>query len=238
VTNRAQTLVRATNVSKTYGTGRLGVSVLFEVSIEVAPGELCLLMGPSGSGKTTLVSILAGLLRPTSGEVELCGQRLSEQSESRVAQIRRGRLGLIFQQYNLFAGLTALDNVAEPLRIVRQMPIREARSQALHALDSVGLADRAHHLPQDLSGGEKQRVAIARATAPGPALVLGDEPTAALDWTTALRVMELLRASISSKNAALIVTHDHRLERFADRIIEMEDGRIRSDRRVKHEAVA
>jgi putative ABC transport system ATP-binding protein len=227
-------LLRAVDVRKTYGRGELAVHVLHGVSLEVPAGELALLMGPSGSGKTTLISILAGLLRPSHGRVELCGSVISTMAEADIGKVRREKLGFIFQTYNLFPALTALDNVAEVLAM-KGMPIREAREQARQALDRVGLSSRLHHLPSDLSGGQKQRVAIARALAGSPALIMGDEVTAALDGATATSVMEILRGQIGPDRSVLIVTHDHRLERFADRVIEIEDGLIQRDAMISAE---
>jgi putative ABC transport system ATP-binding protein len=224
------TLARATHVSKSFGAGELATHVLHDVSLSVPPGELSLLMGPSGSGKTTLLSILAGLLRPSSGSVELCGQAISSAPERAVTRTRRAHLGFVFQTYNLFPALTALENVAEILAM-KGAPLVEARRQAAAALERVGLGARLHHVPAKLSGGEKQRVAIARAFAARPSLILGDEPTAALDGTSAGEVMQLLREHVGPGSSVLLVTHDRRLERFADRVIELGDGRIQSDSR-------
>lgn len=221
-------LLRASDVVKSYGKGELATHVLHGVSMKLPPGELALLMGPSGSGKTTLISILAGLLRPTQGHVELCGHAISQMSEAQASKVRREKLGFVFQTYNLFPALTALDNVAEVLAM-KGMPIDKARAQARQALERVGLSKRTHHLPGDLSGGQKQRVAIARALAGNPALIMGDEVTAALDGATATSVMEILREQIGPERSVLIVTHDHRLLRFADRVIEIEDGYIVRD---------
>jgi putative ABC transport system ATP-binding protein len=221
-------LARADAVSKSYGEGALTTAVLHDVSLTLPAGELTLLMGPSGSGKTTLLSILAGLLRPSRGEVELCGESIARAPEQSITRTRRAHLGFVFQTYNLFPALSALDNVAEILAM-KGTPIGRAREQARAALSRVGLGDRLDHLPAKLSGGEKQRVAIARAVAGDPSLILGDEPTAALDGTTAVSVMQLLREQVGPKKSVLLVTHDHRLERFADRVIELADGRIQSD---------
>lgn len=218
-------LVRASGLHKSFGKGELAVPVLRGVDIQVNAGELALVMGPSGSGKTTLISILAGLLRSSGGEVELCGNRISEMSERAVTEIRRQHLGFVFQSYNLFPALTALDNVAEVLRL-KGLSGRVAREQAETALAAVGLGDRLTHRPGALSGGQKQRVAIARALAGNPSLVFGDELTAALDSHTAWQVMEILRAQIGPTRGILLVTHDRRLDQFADRVIEMEDGMI------------
>jgi putative ABC transport system ATP-binding protein len=232
-------LARAESVSKIYGEGQLATRVLFDVSLALPAGELTLLMGPSGSGKTTLLSILAGLLRPSSGDVELCGAAIARAPAPAVTRVRRAHLGFVFQGYNLFPALTALENVAEILAL-KGVPLAEARARAATALAGVGLAERLHHLPAQLSGGEKQRVAIARACAAAPRLILGDEPTAALDGASATTVMELLRDHVRDGRGVLLVTHDHRLERFADRVIELSDGRIVEDRRLgrKREARA
>jgi len=218
-------LVRSDALEKTFGEGELETPVLKGICVEVFAGELVLLMGPSGSGKTTLISVLAGLLRPTAGNVELCGAPISELHEAEVTRVRRRHLGFVFQSYNLFPALTALDNIAEVLKL-KGLPAREARERAGNALADVGLGERLHHRPGELSGGQKQRVAIARALAGDPSLIMGDEVTAALDTHTALHVLEILRRQVTSERGILLVTHDHRLERFADRVIEIEDGRI------------
>jgi putative ABC transport system ATP-binding protein len=221
----ARILVRAEAVTKTYGSGELATPVLHSVSLALPAGELVLLMGPSGSGKTTLISVLAGLLAPTSGRVELCGEPISELSQAAVSRVRRKNLGFVFQTYNLFPALSALDNVAEVLRL-KGMPAKAARERASAALAEVGLGERLRYRPDQLSGGQKQRVAIARALAGDPALVFGDEITAALDTHTALQVLEILRAQVGPERGILLVTHDHRLEQFAHRVIALEDGRI------------
>ncbi|HEY4122946.1 MAG TPA: ABC transporter ATP-binding protein [Byssovorax sp.] len=222
-------LLRATDVKKVVGAGALALEVLHGVSLSVDAGELVLLMGPSGSGKTTLVSILAGLLRATSGHVDLCGARITELDEARVAAVRRAHVGFVFQTYNLFPALTALENVALGFRL-RGRDRAASRAEAKLALEAVGLGARLAHKPDEMSVGQRQRVAIARALAGAPPLVLGDEPTAALDGASGALVMELLRAHVSPTSAALIVTHDRRLERYATRVIELEDGVVRAER--------
>ncbi len=224
-------LIRAAHVHMTFGDGALATPVLHDVDLQLRPGELTLLTGPSGSGKTTLVSIMAGLLRPKSGTVDVCGHRITAMSEGEVARVRRQHVGFVFQTDNLFPSLTALGNVAEVLRL-RGMPRTEALGRARAALERVGLHHRLDHRPGELSGGQRQRVAVARALAGSPRLVIGDEITSALDGATALQVMELVRAYVTPHTAALIVTHDHRLERFADRIVAMEDGRVVADQAV------
>jgi putative ABC transport system ATP-binding protein len=221
-------LVRAARVTKTFGNGPLTTPVLHGVDLEIHPGELALLMGPSGSGKTTLISILAGVLRASSGTVDLCGHRISEMGEGSISRVRRAHVGFVFQTDNLFPALTALDNVVEVVTM-RGKSREEANALARAALDRVGLSDRLRHRPGELSGGQRQRVAIARAIADSPALLIGDEVTAALDGATAASVMQLVREHVTPRTGALLVTHDHRLERFADRIVQIEDGRIASD---------
>jgi putative ABC transport system ATP-binding protein len=221
-------LICVKGVTKSFGHADNQTQVLLGIDLEVRAGELTLLMGPSGSGKTTLVSILAGLLRPTSGDVDLCGERISTLDEAGVSQVRRRNVGFIFQTYNLFPALSALENVALGYRMRGETHAR-ARTKARAALASVGLEARMDYLPAELSSGQKQRVAIARALAGDPAIVLGDEPTAALDGPTAMSVMDLLRQRVTAKTGVLVVTHDHRLERYAHRTIAIEDGLIRSD---------
>lgn len=221
-------MIEADGVRMTYGKGALATHVLHDVSLAVPRGQLALLTGPSGSGKTTLISILAGLIRPTAGVIDVCGQRLTSLTEAAKAQVRRDHVGFVFQSDNLFPALTALANVAEVLQL-RGLPRHVARPVARAALIRVGLADRLDHRPGELSGGQRQRVAVARALASRPSLLIGDEITSALDGTTALEIMQLVRSFVTETTAAVIVTHDHRLERFADRIIRMEDGRIVAD---------
>ena len=224
------TLIHARDVRMTYGAGGLATPVLHGVSLDLHAGELALVMGPSGSGKTTLISILAGLLRPTSGTVRLCGSDVSRGTEGDAARVRRAHVGFVFQQYNLFPALSALENVASVLRI-KGAKKEVAAARATAALDRVGLGERLHHRPRELSGGQQQRVAIARALAGDPTIIIGDEVTGALDGATALDVMRVLRDYVSPRTAVVIVTHDHRLERFAERVVELEDGQIAADRR-------
>jgi putative ABC transport system ATP-binding protein len=224
-------VIQASRIGMTFGDGALATPVLHGVDLHLRPGELTLLTGPSGSGKTTLVSIVAGLLRPRAGTVDICGHRITAMSEGEVARVRRQHVGFVFQTDNLFPALTALQNVAEVLRL-RGLPKTEALGRARAALEQVGLHHRLDHRPGELSGGQRQRVAVARALAGHPSLVIGDEITSALDGATAVQVMELVRDYVTPRTAALIVTHDHRLERFADRIVAMEDGRVVSDQLV------
>lgn len=221
-------LCQATGIGKRFGSGEQSVTVLHRIDLEIRAGELTLLMGPSGSGKTTLVSVLAGLLWQSEGRVELCGAPVPAGDEVAAAALRRKHVGFIFQGYNLFPGMSALDNVALGYRL-RGLVRADARVAARSALERVGLADRATLLPGKLSSGQKQRVAIARALAGEPPLVIGDEPTAALDSASAMSVMSLLRARVTANSGVLIVTHDTRMQRFAHRTLHMEDGRIVRD---------
>jgi putative ABC transport system ATP-binding protein len=222
-------LVAARGLSKTFGQGATATPVLHDIDLEVRAGELTLIMGPSGSGKTTLVSLLAGLLAPSAGGVTLCGTPLDGLPQAKLAALRRAHLGFVFQTPNLFAALTALDNVAEILALAGR-PLGPARQRATEALTRVGLGQRLHHRPDQLSGGQKQRVAIARALAPEPALVIADEPTAALDKGTGRAVLAHLRRHVAARSGVLVVTHDPRWEEFADRVVELEDGRVGGDR--------
>lgn len=224
-------LLEARDIVKTIGTGAGELHILKGVSMDLRPGELTLLMGPSGSGKTTLLSILGCILSATSGELHLAGHQAVGLSSEELAEIRRLHVGFVFQSYNLFPTLTALENVLVAL------DVRDARSAdpmetAAEALRSVGLNHRMHAYPSKLSGGEKQRVAIARSLAGRPSVVLADEPTAALDSENGKAVMELLKeVAKDPTRAVMAVTHDHRTLEYADRIITIEDGRIVSDER-------
>ncbi|HEX7701065.1 MAG TPA: ABC transporter ATP-binding protein [Kofleriaceae bacterium] len=222
------TLARLVNTGKIYGTGENAVAALSEASIDVRPGEVMLIEGPSGSGKTTLISILGLLLKPTSGEVWLEGKNVAGLGERDLPGLRARNFGFVFQGFNLFPALTAQENVAIAIQM-KDPRAKDPRGEAKRLLELVDLGPRAHYLPADLSGGQKQRVAIARALGGNPPILIGDEPTAALDTKTALSVMELLRELASSHGrAVVVVTHDPRLERFADRVIRVEDGRISS----------
>jgi len=202
------------------------VAAVDGIDLDVERGEFFTLLGPSGSGKTTLLSILGCILTPTSGRVVIDGQEVDARRSRRLPEIRKKSIGFVFQQYNLFPALTALENVQYALNI-KGLRGREARRQAERALESVGLTDRAQFLPRDLSGGQKQRVAIARALAGGPPILLADEPTANLDSQTGLHVLELFRDLAKQQNRALlIVTHDPKVRGIADRVVQIRDGRL------------
>jgi putative ABC transport system ATP-binding protein len=223
-------------IGKTYGTGEHAVDALIGADLDIHAGEVVLIEGPSGSGKTTLISILGLLLRPTTGAIQIGGREVAGLGERALPALRAQTFGFVFQGFNLFPALTALENVALAIKM-KDGKARDPDGQARALLDRVGLAPRAHHLPADLSGGQKQRVAIARALGGDPPIIVGDEPTAALDTKTALSVMELLRGLASERGrAVVVVTHDPRLERFADRVVRVEDGRIESDLRAARAA--
>ncbi|MFJ9105798.1 ABC transporter ATP-binding protein [Streptomyces sp. LUP47B] len=210
-------------VSKTYGTGTAAVQALDNVDLSVAPGELVAVMGPSGSGKSTLLTIAGSLEEPTSGEVVIEGTALSDLSSNDRARLRRRHLGYVFQDFNLLAGLTAVENITMPLEL-DGMKAKQARHEGMRALAELGLADRAGSFPDELSGGMRQRVAIARALVGDRRLLLADEPTGALDSDTGESVMRLIRSACRDGAAAVLVTHDSQLAAWADRVVFVRDG--------------
>jgi putative ABC transport system ATP-binding protein len=213
------------DISKVYGEGAAEVQALRRVDLSVEAGSLVAVMGSSGSGKSTLLTIAGSLEDPTSGQVYVDGRALSSLSRNGKAQMRRQSIGYVFQDYNLLAGLSAVENVSLPLEL-DGVAARKAQSAALESLDDFGLKDRASHYPDQLSGGERQRVAIARAVVGGRRLLLADEPSGALDSTNAESVMRLILAACHRGMAAVVVTHDAQLASLADRVIFLRDGRI------------
>jgi putative ABC transport system ATP-binding protein len=218
--------LRVDHVTKIYGSGDTVVTAVRDVSLTVAPGEIVLIMGPSGSGKTTLLSMLGALLRPTEGTITLDGQVITDLSENKLPDIRLRKIGFVFQDFNLLAALSARDNVA----IVAELagtPGAWSRQRAAGLLTDLGLAERLHFLPEQLSGGEKQRVAIARALVNDPTLILADEPTANLDSKIGHDLMGLLRRVTREQGrSAVIVSHDQRIKDIADRVLWLEDGKL------------
>jgi putative ABC transport system ATP-binding protein len=218
-------------VSKAFANGASMQQVIKPCSLHVYPGELTLIVGPSGSGKSTLLSMLSGLLRPDAGEVTALGIALWNLEENTVDRFRLEHCGFVFQGFNLFGSMTALDNVILPMQYFGASS-RIARQRACIALAEVGLAQRSHLRPAQLSGGEKQRVAIARAMVKRPQLVFADEPTSSLDSTNGQLVIDLLRSSAAThKTTVLGVTHDPRLLSHADRVLTLQDGEIVDDER-------
>jgi len=227
-----QVALSASNVQMEFGSNGAKTRVLRGVDLEIAFGRLTMLVGPSGCGKTTLLSILSGTLTPTAGEVRLMGASITAMRDAEKVRFRRSRIGFIFQQYNLLPALTAAENAAAPL-IAAGVSLKEATARSRRALEELGMGPHTEKLPRQLSGGQQQRVAIARALVHEPALVVCDEPTAALDADSGRQVMELLKAaSLDPRRAVLVVTHDNRIFPYADRIIAMEDGAIVGDQRV------
>jgi putative ABC transport system ATP-binding protein len=203
--------------------------ILRGIDWEIPRGSIQLLMGPSGSGKTTLLSIIAGLLKPSAGNVYLLGEDITKMSRSKLAQFRLHNIGFIFQDFNLFPALTAVDNVEIALNL-KGIKGRAAQHQAQVLLEQVGLADKAKQKPHDLSGGQKQRIAIARALAGHPQLIMADEPTASLDSQSGHAVMELLSQMAKKEGCTvLIVTHDPRIVDIADRVAYLEDGVLKQE---------
>ncbi len=218
-------------ISKAFTSGHIVQQVIKDSSLDIYPGELTLVVGPSGSGKSTMLSMLAGLLRPDSGQVLSLGVDLWELKEDDIDRFRLHNCGFIFQGFNLFSSLTALENVILPLQYLG-IKGAEAEHQAQQALAEVGLAPRSHLHPIELSGGEKQRVAIARALVKEPKLIFADEPTSALDKTNGQITVDLLKRIAHDHNATVLgVTHDPRLLSHADRVIHIEDGYVKSDQR-------
>jgi len=216
----------ATDVTKVFSEGRESVAVLKGASLTLEEGEVVALEGPSGSGKTTFLSILGCLLGATSGAVEIAGEAVDATRPALLQAVRRRHIGFVFQQFNLFPALTALENVEYALNL-KGVRGREAEAQARALLERVELADRARFLPRDLSGGQKQRVAIARALVASPSLILADEPTASLDASVAEQVLGLfVELARREHRSLLIVTHDPRVRRVADRVVTITDGRV------------
>ncbi|HKE29469.1 MAG TPA: ABC transporter ATP-binding protein [Bryobacteraceae bacterium] len=218
--------VSCRQVKKEFGTGENRALVLRGVDFEVAFGEMTLLVGPSGCGKTTLLSVIAGLLDATAGEIAVLGQNMADLSGSDSISFRRKNLGFVFQQYNLLPALTAAENAAVPL-LAAGVSRKRAVDRASAVLSEIGLEHRLHALPRELSGGQQQRVALARALVHEPRLIVCDEPTSALDHETGHAVMDLLtKVAVRRDRAVIVVTHDSRVFDFADRIAHMDDGRI------------
>lgn len=218
-------VLELSGVCKTYGQGATQVQALMDVDLTVEAGELVAIMGPSGSGKSTLLTISGSLEQPTAGTIRVEEQELQSLSASERARLRRRAIGYVFQDFNLLAGLTALENASLPLEL-DGMSVREARAAGRIALDQLGLGDRVDRFPDDLSGGERQRVAIARAVVGDRHLLLADEPSGALDSVNGEAVMRLIRTACQRGVAGVMVTHDAQLASWADRVVFLRDGRV------------
>lgn len=233
-----QPSLRSVGISKAFVTGKIRNQVIKDSSLDILPGELTLVVGPSGSGKSTMLSMMSGLLRPDTGHVFALDTDLWTLGERELDRFRLNHCGFVFQGFNLFGALTALENVILPLQYLG-IPGKEASHRAQAALHEVGLDGRAHLRPAELSGGEKQRVAIARALVKEPALIFADEPTSALDKTNGQIAIDLLKRIAREHGATVLgVTHDPRLLTHADRVIHLEDGAVVLDERSKAQSPA
>ena len=221
----AENIVSIRNLSKIYQQGEINVTALHNISLDIQAGEFLTLMGPSGSGKSTLLHIIAGIDRPTSGECRVQSVDVTRLNESQLADWRNQNVGFVFQTFNLIPVLTAFENVELPLLLTR-LGRSHRRQQVKTALELVGLADRAHHLPRQLSGGQEQRVAIARALVTSPSLLVADEPTGNLDSQSANDVLGILQTLARSGKTVIMVTHDPKAAAFGSRTIHLEKGEL------------
>ena len=221
--------LRCEDLTRTYGAGDTAVHALRQVSLAVPAGELLVLRGPSGSGKTTLLNLLGGLDRPTSGRVWLGESEVTAASEAELTELRRHRIGYVFQSFALLPVLSAAENVELPLRI-RGVPAAEREARVAELLEVVGLAAHANQRPAELSGGQQQRLGIARSLANDPSLLIADEPTGQLDSVNAEAMMSLIAALVHQRGVAAVVsTHDPRMAVYADRVLDLHDGRLATE---------
>ena len=220
--------IKVRGLHKGFGSGSTRIEVLHGIELDALFGEILMLVGPSGCGKTTLLTLIAGLLDPDAGTIEVFGSEIDKLSSRAKTTFRRENIGFVFQQFNLIPTLTAAENAAVPL-FIKDVPRREAVKRGAEMLEKVGLGRRANSVPTNLSGGEQQRVAIARALISQPRLLICDEPTASLDGETGESVMQIIReAGLAEQRCIIIVTHDNRIFHYGDRIARMVDGRILS----------
>ncbi|MFN2135137.1 MAG: ABC transporter ATP-binding protein [Candidatus Promineifilaceae bacterium] len=228
-----KTLIEIVDLCKKYGMGDIQVKALDGVNLKIGHGEFMAIMGPSGSGKSTLMNILGCLDRPTSGHYFLEGEDVSGLSKVQLAAIRNQRIGFVFQSFNLLARTDAMRNVMLPLVYKRHNKLspKEREELAMDALEAVGLADRAHHEPNELSGGQKQRVAIARALVNDPSLILADEPTGNLDTKTGYEIMAILEGLHQRGRTIVVVTHEDEIAARTERTVMLLDGKLASDKR-------
>lgn len=222
------TILKLTDICKDYFQGKQTVPVLKHINLTVEQGEYLAIMGPSGSGKTTLMNLIGCLDVPTSGSYELNGKNLLGSSDNALADIRNKYIGFVFQSFHLMPKLDAVDNVALPL-LYAGVPLKERRARAVEALNAVGLGERIHFLPNQLSGGQCQRVAIARAIAGKPDLLLADEPTGALDTKAGNQIMDIFRQLSQDGMTILMITHEPAIAACADKLYHILDGELRSD---------
>lgn len=224
----AESIIRLKDVKKVYRMGEERITAINNISLTIAQGEICCLLGKSGSGKSTLLNLVAGLEKPTKGEIIFNKQHIEKMNENQLANFRQKYVGFVFQSYNLLSTLTALENVSLPL-IFKKVPKKERNERAMAMLEAVGLADRAKHKPSQMSGGQQQRVSIARAFINMPQVVFADEPTGNLDTKTTYEMMDLITGLAKTYNQTLvIVTHDLEISDYATKIYHMSDGKIES----------
>lgn len=223
-----QSVIHLQDITKSYYMGSQVLQVLKGITLDINKNEYVALMGPSGSGKSTLMNILGCLDSPTSGTYILNGQDVSKMPDSSLAEVRNKEIGFVFQQFNLLPRLTALENVALPL-VYAGISRKERNDMALDVLNKVGLGDRSHHKPNELSGGQIQRVAVARALVNNPSIILADEPTGNLDTKTSFEIMDLFGEIHSSGNTVVLVTHEEDIANYAKRVIRLRDGVIEKD---------
>lgn len=224
----SEPIIIVDNIHKSYLMGKDAVPALRGVSLDIEQGDFVCLMGPSGSGKTTLLNIIGGLDEPSRGHITIKGENLVALTEDKLAQLRLQKMGFVFQNYNLLANFTALENVEAPM-VLAKVGRKERKQRATTLLEKVGLDDRAHHYPSELSGGQQQRVAIARALANNPPILIGDEMTGDLDSETGFAIMRLIQELNQDGMTIVFVTHDPRMAEFAGKVIHMQDGKITNE---------
>lgn len=229
----SESLIRIDHLTKTYHMGDMVVNALRGVTLEIPRGSLVAIMGPSGSGKSTFMNIVGCLDKPTTGKYFLDGVDVSSLDRDQLAEIRNKKIGFVFQQFNLLARTTALENVELPLLYSGDKDTKDHRARAMAALESVGLAQRFDHHPSQLSGGQQQRVAIARALICRPQLILADEPTGALDSRTSVEIMNIFQKLNDTGMSVVVVTHEPDIAHYAHRIITFKDGKVLSDEPVR-----
>jgi putative ABC transport system ATP-binding protein len=225
-----QGIIHLESLKKNYFLGKQVIEVLKGISLDIFKNEYVALMGPSGSGKSTLMNILGCLDTPTSGKYILNGKDVSHTRDNELAEVRNKEIGFVFQQFHLLPRLSAAENVALPL-VYAGVPRKQRMQKALQVLEKVNLADRSHHKPNELSGGQNQRVAIARALVNDPSIILADEPTGNLDSKTSYEIMEIFNTIHKGGNTVILVTHEEDIANFAHRIVRLRDGVIESDKK-------